>query len=146
MKNVIYLIFLGGCWLITCPSLAQEKFDVCTHSKHDFVDWAGGVAMGTSATAAVAGNSYVLIITQSTVAVASAPAIAPIAAGTALTLASAYAALKVGCNIDHITDASRAIRDAWVNAAATGMEKTPTILAPPRRKTADFLCWITGNC
>ena len=143
MKNIIVLCLL---LLASGKAIAGSGIDVCAVSENQFVNWVGGAASGSAVTATVAGNSYILIITETTVAVATAPAVAPIAAGAAIAMATAYAALKVGCNMEDINGGARAIRDAWVGTAVIIMEKPPKPIVAARKPTTDFFCFVLGGC
>ena len=78
----------------------KKKFsetDVCDLSEQNWVDFVGGAAVGTSVTGAVAGESALVLMTSTGIAVLTAPAVATgvtIAAGSA---AATYGAVKAYC-------------------------------------------------
>ncbi len=105
-----------------------QNFDICEVDESVFVNQVGGFAVGTAFTASVAGDSVLMIATESAVFIATAPAVSTVVATSAVVASSAYVLMKTYCNANVVTNLANDLHQA----AVKGTVETITTVAGTR--------------
>jgi Tfp pilus assembly protein PilE len=101
----------------------RNKGDLCAYdSKEQFIDFLAGVSSGTAFTATLAGNSYVLILSESAILLGTAPAVAPAVTLASVSVSAAYIALKTFCSPIGDSDVIPTWHRKAVDKTSKGME------------------------